>query len=87
MNARKAEAPPPEKKEREFPMKGKLLLETARQCFRLTAHATRQLLVVVSKQLHSRARQREVSPTISGLATELAKVAKACVSGVPPNDT
>ncbi|CAE7479082.1 UPL2 [Symbiodinium sp. CCMP2456] len=82
-----SEAQPEEKKEREFPMKDKPLLQAARQSFRLTAHATRQLLVVVSKQLHSRARQREVTPTISGLATELAEVAKACVSAVPPSDT
>ncbi|CAJ1369002.1 unnamed protein product [Effrenium voratum] len=73
---------PPEK---EQPVQGKLL-EAARQCFRLTAHAARQLLVVVSKQLHSRARQREVSPTISGVASDLAEVAKVYLSSAQPTD-
>ena len=70
-------------KEKEAHLKGKPLLEAARQSFRLTNHAARQLLVVISKQLHSRARTREVTPTISGLAMELAEVAKVCLSSAP----
>ncbi|CAL1133920.1 unnamed protein product, partial [Cladocopium goreaui] len=75
-----------EVKEKDAHLKGKPLLEAARQSFRLTAHVSRQLLIVISKQLHSRARTREVTPTISGLAKELAEVAKVCLSGERPKD-
>eukprot|EP00930_Biecheleria_cincta_P024231 TRINITY_DN17362_c0_g1_i1.p1 TRINITY_DN17362_c0_g1~~TRINITY_DN17362_c0_g1_i1.p1 ORF type:complete len:3719 (+),score=933.30 TRINITY_DN17362_c0_g1_i1:1202-11158(+) len=65
---------------------GSPMLEAARLCFRMTSLVMRQLLVVASKQLHSRARQREVSPSISGLAGELAELAKACLAFTPPSE-
>eukprot|EP00445_Apocalathium_hangoei_P020546 CAMPEP_0203898300 /NCGR_PEP_ID=MMETSP0359-20131031/40855_1 /ASSEMBLY_ACC=CAM_ASM_000338 /TAXON_ID=268821 /ORGANISM="Scrippsiella Hangoei, Strain SHTV-5" /LENGTH=1115 /DNA_ID=CAMNT_0050821353 /DNA_START=121 /DNA_END=3465 /DNA_ORIENTATION=- len=58
----------------------KATLHVARQCFSLAAHTVRHFLVLTCKQLHSRTRQREVTPGVLALAYKLANVSKAMMS-------
>lgn len=71
----------------ELPDATSKMMHVAKQCFRLSAHTLRHFLVVTSKQLHSRTRQREVTPSVLTLAHHLAVVSKCIVSNRPSDLT